>query len=73
MKLPPIIQRELKQRASRPKTWWIRFGIVAVAALGWMLLLTTGGVSAGSGKAALAMGSAVPLFPPLSFLRAGMS
>ena len=61
MTLPPVIHRELKRRASRPKTWWIRFSLVAAAAIAWFIALTSGAIIAASGKTLLIAISAIPL------------
>ena len=61
MTLPPVIHRELKRRASRPKTWWIRFAVVAATAIAWFIALTSGAIIGLTGKTLLIAISAVPL------------
>jgi hypothetical protein len=61
MTLPPVFHRELKRRASRPKTWWIRFALVAAAALAWFIALTSGAIIGATGKTLLIAISAIPL------------
>ena len=61
MTLPSVIHRELKRRASRPKTWWIRFSLVAAAAIAWFIALTSGAIIGATGKTLLIAISAVPL------------
>ncbi len=61
MTLPPVIHRELKRRASRPKTWWIRFSLVAAAAIVWFIALTSGAIIGATSKTLLIAISAIPL------------
>src|SRR5262245_20330273 len=62
MRLPPVIERELRLRAGRGKTWWIRLAIVFVAIAGWLIPIMLGRPGATSGKGALL---AISFFPAL--------
>jgi ABC-type transport system involved in multi-copper enzyme maturation permease subunit len=60
MELPPVIVRELKRRAMRSKTWWIRLGVVLFAVFAWLIPMVLGTPGLSQGKGSL---FAISIFP----------
>lgn len=59
MTLFPVVERELRVAARRPFTYWGRAlaGLVAVAVIGWLVLIDRGGTSQDVGRQLFGVGS----------------
>lgn len=60
MIIPPVLVRELRVRATRRRTFWVRTAMAGTALGTWLATVLLGGIPVRDGRAALALLGAIP-------------